>query len=198
MPREMRPLSNETYSVISLSLIWCAVLLAQAPTRNLAQLPLAFERRGAGFLTHGQGYVASLVSGKAVIRLIPPEKSEISLQFMGSRNVAATPGVELPGKVNYIRGNDPKQWQLGIPTYESATYSEAYPGIDLVYHGNQTQMEFDLVVKPGSDAQRIRMKISGASQLSIDTSGALKIDGADNLRFDVPAVYQVVNGARRY
>jgi hypothetical protein len=58
-------------------------------------------------------------------------------------------------------------------------------------------MEFDLVVKPGSDTQRIRMNISGASQLSIDTSGALKIDGADNLRFDVPAVYQAVNGARR-
>jgi hypothetical protein len=95
----MRPIS-----VISLSLIWCAVLLAQAPARNLAQRPLAFERRGVGFLAHGQGYVASLVSGKAVIRLITPEKSEISLQFIGSRNVAATPGVELPGKVNYTSG----------------------------------------------------------------------------------------------
>jgi uncharacterized protein (TIGR03437 family) len=196
----MRPvfrLAATVTKVISLTLISGVVLPAQTSTRHLAQLPLAFEKHGDGFLAHGQGYIAGLVSGKAIIHLVTAQKSDISLQFMGSRDVRAAPEAELPGKINYIRGNNPKQWQIGIPTYERVTYPEAYPGIDLVYHGNQRQMEFDLVVKPGSDTRRIRMKIGGPSQLSIDTSGALKIGGADALRFDVPAVYQMVNGARK-
>ena len=53
------------------------------------------------------------------------------------------PGPQLPGKVNYIRGNDQRAWQTGLPTYQSVTYKQVYPGIDAVYRGNQ--QEFTLV-----------------------------------------------------
>src|SRR5262249_9145044 len=54
-------------------------------------------------------------------------------------------GVELPGKVNYFIGNDPKKWRTNISTYAKVKYQGVYPGIDLVYYGNQQQLEYDFV-----------------------------------------------------
>ena len=104
-------------------------------------------------------------------------------------------GPPLPGKVNYISGKDPSKWQIGLPTYGRATYPDIYPGIDVVYYGNQEQLEFDLVVKPGADPNAIRMKIKGAEKLSLDRDGALRI--ADGLRIELPKIYQEINGARK-
>jgi hypothetical protein len=71
---------------------------------------------------------------------------------------------ELPGKVNYILGNDPRNWQIGLPTWARVTYPDTYPGIDVIYYGSQQQLEFDLVVKLGADPGSIRMKIEGGGR----------------------------------
>ena len=73
------------------------------------------------------------------------------MEFMHGRQSTAIPQNELPGKVNYIFGNDPRRWRLGLPTYERVTYGNLYPGIDVVYYGNQKQLEFDLVPCAGSN-----------------------------------------------
>jgi Putative Ig domain/Beta-propeller repeat/Putative binding domain, N-terminal len=67
-------------------------------------------------------------------------------------------------------------------------YRSVYPGVDLVYYGNQQHLEFDLAVKPGADPNRIRMKISGAGKLAIDATGGLDI--GSGLRIELPAIYQ--------
>jgi hypothetical protein len=48
-----------------------------------------------------------------------------------------------------------------------------YPGVDLVYYGNQRQLEFDFVVQAGSDPGLIRFKIEGADRVEIDDDGDL-------------------------
>ena len=70
-----------------------------------------------------------------------------------ARQAVAVPEKELPGKVNYILGNDPRRWRFGLSTYERVTYPDLYPGIDVVYYGNQKQLEFDMVLKPGVDVE---------------------------------------------
>jgi hypothetical protein len=120
------------------------------------------------------------------------------MEFAGARQALATPGQELPGKVNYIRGNDPRQWQLGLPTYERVTYHEVYPGIDVVYYGNQKQLEFDLVLRPGADPGKIRLKFAGAQKLSLGRAGELLVATAvGNLGVALPTVYQVSEGIRK-
>ena len=102
------------------------------------------------------------------------------------------------GKVNIIQGNDPKQWQLGLSTYDRVSWPNVYPGIDVVYYGNQQQLEFDLVVKPGADPRAIRLKVGGAGKLSIDGSGALDLGkSAGGLRVGLPRVYQEINGVKQ-
>ena len=108
--------------------------------------PLAFERRGTGanetWVARGQGYAIGLQRGKATVRTSSaghaPEA--FSIEFAGGRSPAALPGELLPGKVNYIHGNDPKDWRIGLATYDRATYRDLYPGIDLVCYGNQQEI----------------------------------------------------------
>ena len=76
-------------------------------------------------------------------RAIALNGSNIILEFVGGPQVQAVPEYELPGKVNYIIGKDPKEWRLGIPTYKSVRYRDLYPGIDVVSYGNR-ELEFDL------------------------------------------------------
>ena len=43
----------------------------------------------------------------------------------------------------------------------------------MVWHGNQTNFEYDFVVKPGVDPSQIRFTLRGAQQLHIDQAGNL-------------------------
>lgn len=181
-------------------LLSAAKPVAPAVADNYARLPLAFEKHGERFVAHGLGYSVGIDSGRAVIEVFSEKKQPshaISLEFAGSRLCHAMPSAELSGKVNYILGNDPAKWQTGLPIYGRVTCSDTYPGIDIVYYGNQRQLEFDFVVKPGANPNAIRMRIAGAARLTIDASGALDIDGADGLRIPLPVIYQEIGGKRR-
>jgi uncharacterized protein (TIGR03437 family) len=175
-----------------------------APTmQNYARLPLGFEKQTGGsgerFVARGQGYVIGLELGKATIGVVKKDRTShaVSLEFAGSKPGHAIPGAELPGKTNYIRGNDPRKWQLGLSSYERVTYPDTYPGIDVVYYGNQRQLEFDLVVKPGANPDAIRLKVEGADKLSIDRTGALNLgEAAGGLTVALPRIYQEVNGRK--
>ena len=74
-------------------------------------------------------------------------------KLVGANVKAAVTGAEeLPGKSNYFIGNDPKKWRTNVPNYAKVKYASVYPGVDLVYYGNQGgQLEYDFVVAPGAD-----------------------------------------------
>ncbi len=163
--------------------------IASPAIQKYAKLPLSFERRGdREFVARAQAYAIDIQGARATIVLPAPGASQtVGMEFINGRQVAATPARELPGKVNYILGKDARQWRLGLPTYERVTYRDLYPGIDVAYYGNQQQLEFDLILKPGADARRIRMRFTGAGKLAIDLSGSLILG---DLRLKVPTVIQ--------
>jgi hypothetical protein len=175
--------------------------------KTYLRLPLAFEKEGSGkgerFLARGQGYAVGLQEGQATIGIAPNHDAKghaVSLEFTEARAVKAEPLSQLPGKINYIHGNDPRQWRMGLPSWERVRYSGIYPGIDVVYYGNQQQLEFDLVLKAGADPRSIRLKVGGGSKLAIDDLGALRIGtgGVDDLKIELPNIYQEIGGRKRH
>ena len=105
---------------------------------------------------------------------------------------------ELASRVNYFNGNDPSKWRTDVPTFGRVRYGEVYPGIDVVYYGNQQQLEYDFVVAPGSDARAIALRFEGADALELEEGGDLLLKvGASTIRQPKPFVYQEVAGARR-
>src|SRR5580692_1612502 len=175
------------------------------------------------FLSRGHGYSLFLTGNEAVIALkkTPPQTKEtkllprrelaeklkggaeavtiVRMQLAGANAVPRVGGAkELPGKVNYFIGNDPASWRTNVPTYAKVKFEGVYPGIDLVYYGNQGQLEYDFVVAHGVDPNQIRLKFEGAGKLRLDEKGDLLLGSAgEEVRFEKPVVYQEVAGRQQ-
>src|ERR1017187_3375264 len=105
---------------------------------------------------------------------------------------------QLAGTSNYFIGNDPAKWRTNVPTYAKVKYEGIYSGIDLVYYGNQRQLEYDFIVAPGADPRRIVFDVRGAKRIRRDEHGELVLKiGEGEIRWHKPAVYQEKNGARQ-
>ena len=176
-------------------------------TPNYGKLPLSFEaNQGQAdsrvrFLSRGQGYGVFLTATDAVLTLQSRSQRNAVLRMSlpGSNPEATIEGRdELPGKANYFIGNDPAQWRTNVSTYAKVQYRDVHPGIDLVYYGNQQQLEYDFLVAPGADPQAIRLKIEGADGLRVDNAGDLVVAaGASEVRWHRPVIYQLQGEARQ-
>lgn len=170
----------------------------------LGQLPLIFEPNqgqadpGVKFLTHGAGYSLALDETGAVlgmqIRASKAARSDrvIRMKLVGANPEAVTAGSDpLPGKSNYILGNDPHKWHSGIPQFGGVHYTSVYPGIDLVFYGRQGHLEYDFKVAPGADPSLAELQFEGASKLKL-SGGDLILTGEDDggLRLQAPQIYQ--------
>src|SRR5258708_2821587 len=199
----------------------------QQVAASYAKLPLGFEaNRGQSdpqvkFLARGSGYSLFLTSNEAVLTLkrtsqeskeradnaeaarsrsAPSENTEfVRMKLVGASAAASESGVdELPGKANYFIGNDPKKWRTNVPTYAKVKYESVYPGVDLIYYGNQQQLEYDFVVAAGADPKAIRLTFGGARKLSLDEQGNLVLEsGYGKVCLERPRGYQEAKGERR-
>ena len=189
------------------------------------KLPLSFEaNRGqtdsqVRFLSRGPQHTLLLAPTEAVLIFItrehpegvegqatkaklakprPATRTALRMTFLGANPDARVTGrEELPGKANYFIGNDPAGWRTNVPTYARVHYEDLYPGIDLVYYGNQRQLEYDFVVRPGADPRRIALGFRGAQRLEVDPQGDLVLHtAAGAIRQRKPIIYQEVAGRR--
>jgi len=177
--------------------------LRQRIVENYSRLPLRFESnqgqtdQRARFVARGHGYDLFLTNESAVLSLASPrpappdssrpqpsdlddsskplpERSVVRLDLIGANPDSAIGGEEeLPGKVNYFTGNDPQGWHTNIPTYGKVRYKSVYPGVDLVYYGNEQHLEFDFVVAARGDLRAVKFRVAGADRLSLNDQGDL-------------------------
>ena len=72
----------------------------------------------------------------------PPQV--LRMRLLGGNAKGSVVGLgDLPGHSNYFIGNDPKKWRTNVPSYAKVKYEGVYTGVDLVYYGNQRQLEYD-------------------------------------------------------
>ena len=207
-PGRARPLLGNLQALESRVL-----LSATGADDTYGQLPLTFEPNvgqvasDVQFLTRGEGYLLALGSGDAQLQLQKPADTStgaapspdvVQMQLIGADAQAAVAGFDpLPGKVNYLVGTDPSQWRTDIPTYGGVSYGDVYPGVDLIYYGNQRQLEYDFVVKPGADPGQIHVGYDGASSMSLDAAGNLVLGtSGGQIVVHAPVLYQQINGQR--
>src|SRR5437016_4098770 len=104
----------------------------------------------------------------------------------------------LPTKVNYFIGNDPKKWHTDVPSYGRVKYEGVYPGIDVVFYGNQGKLEYDFLVAPGADPEAIQLKIAGARKMRLNSRGSVVLSvAASEVELQKPRIYQMIDGKRR-
>ncbi|HYL36723.1 MAG TPA: SBBP repeat-containing protein [Bryobacteraceae bacterium] len=179
-----------------------------ATAADYARLPLAFEEnRGQApqqvrFLVRGPGYSMFLTPAGAVFSFMrkgQDRPAAFRMRLAGSNTAPAISGQNpLSGKMNYYIGRDPAKWHTGIPTYGRVQYQDVYPGVDLIYYGNQRQLEYDFVIAPGADPRIVQMAFDGAGVPSVNARGelVLHIPGGDVYQAK-PVAYQEIGGVRR-
>src|SRR3954452_22943486 len=173
-----------------------------APSPKAAQaagLPLVFEASGgrtdprARFIAHGGGYTMYITPRESVMAL-GRGGSVVRTRLVGARSARGGGLDRLAGKVNYLVGPR-SRWRTGIPTFARVAARGVYPGGDLVYHGRQDRIEYDMEVAPGADPAQIQLAVTGARSLHLDHNGDVLIrTKAGVLRQHRPLVRQ---GARQ-
>ncbi len=111
---------------------------------------------------------------------------DVRMEVRGARpNVDADLEEPLGGITSYFIGRYEKDWHTGIPQYGRVRYKDVYVGIDLVYYGNDRNVEYDFLLKPGADPNQIKLAYN--KPVRVDANGDLLIEG---LRQKRPKVYQ--------
>lgn len=191
------------------------MLRMEASYRNL---PLSFEpNRGqtdprVKFLSRAGSRTLWLTKDEAVLAVggtslgstraaKPPNRSHdhqvarsiLCLKFVGANARPEIVGEnKQPGIVSYFTAK-PNPWLTEIPTYARVRYRSLYPGVDLVFYGNNHDLEYDLVLSPGTNPRQIHLAIQGAEKIRIDREGNLILEtAAGELVQQKPRIYQHV------
>jgi hypothetical protein len=174
---------------------------------RFGELPLVFEVNAGQtdpqvrFFSRGAGYGLFLTPAEAVFSLRrtgnrPP--AVMRMRLAGARPPSRIDGVDpIAGKINYFKGHA-SQWRTGIAAFRKVRYAAVYPGIDLVYYGNQRHLEYDFVVAPGADPRAIRIRFEGARRPRLEANGDLVLDvDGEEVRQRRPSVYEELKSGRR-
>src|SRR5580658_154706 len=184
------------------------------------KMPLFFEANegqtdpSVRFLTRSGGYTMFLTPNETVLvegknEIVSGDKfgkglmafradaknakqSVLRMELLGANSAPEFQGLqELPGKVNYLIGKNEAAWHTNVALFSEVQVAKVYPGVDLLFHGDQRQLEYDFVVAPGADPGRIGFKICGAKKIEIAANGNLILHTADS-EFEMrkPMIYQ--------
>jgi hypothetical protein len=176
-----------------------------------AKLPMYFEANqgqtdaAVKYLARGKGYTLFLTSSEAVLALQMPAASQtqgqdvVRMKLQGANTDPMVRGVgRLPSQSTYMTGNDPRKWNTNVEQYSKVEYKRIYPGIDVVYYGNQQQLEYDFVVAPGANPGLIRMAFQGTQKIELDHQGNLVMHFKEGrMAFSAPVLYQKAGNGRK-
>ncbi|MCW3098321.1 MAG: Cell surface protein, partial [Chthonomonadaceae bacterium] len=172
--------------------------------KDFGRLPLSFERNQGQtdphvrFLTHSgdstlfltpseavfsmtaqpmhNGKHAHRKNGKARPAVTRVPRVAVRMQMVGADPKAALLQQQpMPGRVNYFIGKDPSKWHAGVPTFGRVGFHGVYPGVDLIYYGNQRHLEYDFVVAPHADPKQIKLHFAGAQHVQVNAAGELVV-----------------------
>lgn len=174
-----------------------------APPRRFS-LSLAFEpapssrANGAQFVARGTKLGVALTPQG--IEVTAPQNpggraETASIKFALAQGGSSTAGLSwqgagrLPGETNYLLGADRSKWRTHVPHF--ARVEANYGELGISVHTRDQEIEYDLSVPPGSDASNVRLAVSGARHLRLDSRGDLLMRVGDaELRMAKPIVYE--------
>ncbi|MBL8190993.1 MAG: SBBP repeat-containing protein, partial [Acidobacteria bacterium] len=183
------------------------------------QLPMNFELNQGQvndevkYLSRGHGYQVFLTDSEAVLVLQnadcgdcegktsgsqPQTPNALRFRLQDAHPTEITASGLLPGKSNYLIGNDDSRWRTNIPNYSRVEYREAHPGVTMAFYGTQRALEYDFVVAPGVDPSNLAMTVEGAEKIELDDTGDLILHvGNQRVYHRAPVSYQTLNGKQQ-
>ena len=177
-----------------------AVLVLNKPSRSTSHQASGFGSNPGNPLSLGSLDRANAPA--AGIAQEFPREDVLQMHLIAAQAAQVAGAEETQTRSNYFIGNDPGKWRTDIKNYRLVRYDGIYPGVDLVYYGNQRQLEYDFAVAPRSDASQITLGFSQlenshkSALLSITRGGDLVVHLRNgDVSFHKPVVYQKSSSA---
>lgn len=208
---------RSTWAVAGLFL--CATILCEGglpstcfaqhlPARFTGTLPLAFEaNRGQApaeiaYLAHAAEGVMRFSRDRVEIPCA--NGSEVALRVAGASSPTLRAESPTGGRVNYYPGSDRSKWIEGVPLEGRLRYEQISPGVDVLFHGQDGRLEYDVEVAPGAQFSSVAFEPSAGMSFAVqpDGSAELKVGagshcGAAGIQLLAPVAYQEIEGRRQ-
>lgn len=127
----------------------------------------------------------------------PKKGHAVKVNFVNSNpDVRVTGNNELPGILNFYKGNDRSKWASDVKQYGQVHYEGLYPSIDMNVYNEEANLKYDFVIQPGGNTKNIRMDYKGQDKIYIEY-GHIYIQTCIGLVIEQkPYAYQVIGGQK--
>jgi len=168
--------------------------------------PLDFvENRGqwdaaVKFATWRGAMAASFEKEAIKLRAGKERPLSVVLGFEGaSKGVTLAGEGERGGRYNFFVGNDRAKWRSNVGAFGGVLYRGLYEGIDLRVREAGGRLEYDLILAPGANLEKVVIRAGGTTSLEVADDGSLVMRTAGGeLRQTPPLTWEELpNGERR-
>ncbi|MFH0867244.1 MAG: PKD domain-containing protein [Bacteroidota bacterium] len=165
---------------------------------NIAGGRVFLEKNTLTFALHNLAELENLHHSKK-------ERSELKHAFvkchaykMNFLNANPDPVIEPSEKLNYnynyFIGNDSSKWASDVELYQSLTYKNLYPGIDLKIYGSENNLKYEYIVSPAAEPSKIILSYEGVDGIGISNNNLLINTSVSDVTEFTPFVYQLIYG----
>lgn len=179
-----------------------------ATMKRLGEMPIAFEpNRGQAppdvqFLSRGLRHDL-LFTGQGARLDVPGRRSgsisSLDIAFVNANTDIRMAGLNTLGyRSSYFIGNDRTKWVNDLPNFSKVRYHQVWNGMDVVFYGNESRLEYDVTVAPGADPKNAVFAFSNAQSVRLNTDGdlVLHFEQGDIVQHK-PIAYQTVGNLRK-
>lgn len=161
----------------------------------LARRTVSFEAGGdQGFLLRGAAHSALL--SREGVALLSAQSGLVRMRLDGRRRWPRPAGVDpLAVRSHYIG----RAGRTDVPHFARVRYPGVYPGTDLVFYGDNGELRYDFVLRPGAQLERVVIAFDGVQAIEPEDNGELVLHHTGgSTRLGAPAVYQDCGSERRF
>ncbi len=136
------------------------------------------EERSGDDTKHGARARARTMDNTQAPTEVRGRGAAVRMAFEGSNPEGLAPQNRVAGVHHYFLGNDAAKWRSNVPLYDAVRYREAQPGVDVMARQQDGHFEYDLLLKPDADLERIQIKVEGIEGMHLDGEGTLVLETA--------------------
>src|SRR5260370_5866099 len=118
-----------------------------------------------------------LLAGQEAAMVLPSDfcgPAHVCMKLVGAASTSGSqPENLLPSVSHYYIGDDPNKWHPNAPNYERGKFDQVYPGVHLVYYGNQQRLGSDFALRPRAEPNQTRLPYCGTGSMHPDSNGHL-------------------------
>lgn len=118
----------------------------------------------------------------------------VDIEFLNSNICDILPEYKSSTTYNFYKGNNRKDWALGLKAYYQITYKNFYNGIDWQIFAGYNEVKHNYIVQSGANPENIQIQYKYLNSLKIINKKLVLTTSLGTVEEDEPYAFQIING----